>query len=103
MTQLDHGTRTERIPHRSWRDLPASPPVTDEIATASQTVAIADADLHSPWVEFYSMDVGEGDEEGTGARSALVMLEVGQALRQFRLFSMKTFSVFLLQDRISRK
>lgn len=45
MTQLDHGTRTERIPHRSWRDLPASPPVTDEIATASQTVAIADAEV----------------------------------------------------------
>ena len=45
MTQLDHGTRTERIPHRSWRDLPASPPVTDEIATASQTVAIADTEV----------------------------------------------------------
>lgn len=45
MTQLDPGTRTERIPHRSWRDLPASPPVTDEFATASQTVAIADTEV----------------------------------------------------------
>lgn len=45
MTQLDHGTRTERIPHRSWRDLPASPPVTDEIATAPQNIAIADTEV----------------------------------------------------------
>ena len=45
MTQLDHGTSTEHIPHRSWRDLPASPPVTDEIATALQIVAIADAEV----------------------------------------------------------
>ncbi|MGB9358402.1 MAG: trypsin-like peptidase domain-containing protein [Acidimicrobiia bacterium] len=45
MTQLDPGTRTERIPHRSWRDLPASPPVTDEIATAASAVAIADTEV----------------------------------------------------------
>jgi S1-C subfamily serine protease len=42
LTQLDPGTRTERIPHRSWRDLPASPPVTDEIATAPPAVSTAD-------------------------------------------------------------
>ena len=45
MTQLDPGTRTERIPHRSWRDLPASPPVTDEIATASPAVSMADTEV----------------------------------------------------------
>ena len=45
MTQLDPGTRTERIPHRSWRDLPASPPVTDEIATTSPAVSMADTEV----------------------------------------------------------
>jgi len=45
LTQLDPGTRTERIPHRSWRDLPASPPVTDEIATASSAVSMADTEV----------------------------------------------------------
>jgi len=45
LTQLDPGTRTERIPHRSWRDLPASPPVTDEIATASPAVSMADTEV----------------------------------------------------------
>ena len=33
MTQLDPGQRTERIPHRSWRDLPATPPVTEDFPT----------------------------------------------------------------------
>ena len=31
MTQLDSGTRETRPRHRSWRDLPASPPLTDQI------------------------------------------------------------------------
>ena len=42
MTQLDPGTRTERIEHRSWRDLPASPPVTDQFPTDQVDVAEMD-------------------------------------------------------------
>lgn len=38
MTQLDPGARTERIAHRSWRDLPASPPVTDEFPGAPEAL-----------------------------------------------------------------
>ena len=45
MTQLDFGTRTERIPHRSWRDLPASPPVTDEVVANATVGALADTEV----------------------------------------------------------
>lgn len=31
MTQLDTDTREDHLPHRSWRDLPASPPISEEI------------------------------------------------------------------------
>ncbi len=38
MTQLDSGTREARPRHRSWRDLPASPPLTDQIPPLSLTI-----------------------------------------------------------------
>ncbi|MFO7700371.1 MAG: trypsin-like peptidase domain-containing protein [Acidimicrobiia bacterium] len=44
MTQLDTDTRTGRIEHRSWRDLPASPPVTDQFPVEALQAGIASAD-----------------------------------------------------------
>ncbi len=44
LTQLDTDTRPERIEHRSWRDLPASPPVTDQFPVGTHGADIASAD-----------------------------------------------------------
>lgn len=41
MTDIDSDTRDGRIPHRTWRDLPASPPVTDRLPSADVHAAPA--------------------------------------------------------------
>jgi hypothetical protein len=38
LTQLDPGTREARPRHRSWRDLPASPPLTDQVPPVGLTI-----------------------------------------------------------------
>ena len=42
MTQLDPGTREARPRHRSWRDLPASPPLTDQIPPLNLAIDTAE-------------------------------------------------------------
>ncbi len=44
LTQLETDTRPARIEHRSWRDLPASPPVTDQFPVEERGADIASAD-----------------------------------------------------------
>jgi S1-C subfamily serine protease len=49
LTQLD--TREDRPPHRSWRDLPASPPVADEIPQYATAPVAAAPTIELPQVD----------------------------------------------------
>ena len=67
MTQLDTDTREQRPPHRSWRDLPATPPVADQIPHYAPLPSAA-----VPTVELPSVDPPE--EPGTRNRRSRFML-----------------------------
>lgn len=84
MTQLD--TRESRPQHRSWRDLPASPPVADEIPQYNVDPAATTATLEMPPVDAPPpppkrrrlMPVLLG--AGVGIAAAMLMLFLGNRL-----------------------
>lgn len=59
MTQLDTGTREDHVPHRSWRDLPASPPISDEIPQYAPVPAAPAPTIELPVAE-QPPDPGKG-------------------------------------------
>ena len=79
MTQLD--TREERTQHRSWRDLPASPPVADEIPQyAVDPVATA------PTIELPPVDAPAPPPKRRRLKFALVGIGVGIVVAAMILF-----------------
>lgn len=88
MTQLDPGTRRERIPHRSWRDLPASPPVDDQFPLPMDAAngAVASADTATlPDVPVQEPPDGPGRPRRIGRRlvaatAAVAVVVVGFVL-----------------------
>lgn len=73
MTQLDTSTREDRPAHRSWRDLPASPPISDQIPQfAPQPNAVA------PTIEIPA--VKTPPEPGKRRRPWRMLLIVGIAI-----------------------
>lgn len=59
MTQLDTGKREDQLPHRSWRDLPASPPISDEIPQYAPQPAAAVPTIEIP-ITAEPADPGKG-------------------------------------------
>lgn len=74
MTQLDTQTREDRLPNRSWRDLPASPPVSDEIPHYDPEPGAT-----APTIELPTTDLPAEPQDRRRLRSVLLGAGVGIA------------------------
>ena len=79
MTQLD--TREDQPQHRSWRDLPASPPVADEIPQYA-----VDSVTTAPTVELPTVDVPPPPPKRRRLRSVIIGAGVGIVAAALILF-----------------
>ena len=80
MTQLDQDPTDTRLPHRSWRDLPASPPVADLVPPETDPVAAAGVTT-----EVLPEAEAEPGAAPTGRRGWGMYLAAGAAVLAFAL------------------